>query len=110
MLPQFQYIVDKSGEKGNVGGWLSVRIKLVERPVVCLGKYGEIFKQYIFIKKMWTHKGKCWIVPKDKWYGIMKSRFVFVYPLTVPYLQTIIGYRALHPKYVATYTHVFLLI
>ena len=76
-LPQFQDIVDKSGEKGNAGGCLSVRMKLVERPVICLGKHGEIFKNYIFTKKMWTHKGKCWIVPKDKGYGITKSAFQY---------------------------------
>ena len=75
MLPQFQDIVDKSGKKGNIGGWLSVRMKLGERPVIFLGKYGEILKQYIFTKKMWNHKVKCCIIPKDKGYGIMKSAF-----------------------------------
>ena len=64
MLPQFQYIVDKIGERRNFGGWLSVRMNLGERPVICLGQHEAIFKQYIFTKKMCTHKGKCWLVPK----------------------------------------------
>ena len=38
MLPQFQDIVDRIGEKGNFGSWLSVRMKLGERPVICLGQ------------------------------------------------------------------------
>ena len=75
MILYFQDIVDKSGKKGNVGGWLSVRMNLGERPVICLGKYTEIFKQYIFTKKMWAQKGKCCIVPKEKGYSIMKSAF-----------------------------------
>ena len=56
---------------------------------------------------MWTHKVKFQIVPKDGGYGIMilafQSRyFVFGYPLTVPDLQNINKYHALHPKYVDT--------
>ena len=82
MLPQFQDIVDKSGEKGNFGGWLSVRMNMGELPVVCLGKQEEIFKHYIFTKNMCTNKGTFQIVPNDDEYG-------FGYPLTVPYLQTV---------------------
>ena len=77
MLLHFKDIVDKSGEKRNVGGWLRARMKLGERSIFCLGKYGEIFKKCNFTKKMWTHKGKCWIVPKDKGYGITKSAFQY---------------------------------
>ena len=33
-LSQFQDILDKIGEKGNFGGWLSVRMKLGELPVI----------------------------------------------------------------------------
>ena len=56
---------------------------------------------------MWTHIVKFQIVPKDGGYGIMilafQSRyFVFGYPLTVPDLQNINKYHALHPKYVDT--------
>ena len=105
MIPQFQDIVDKSGKKGNFGGWLSVRMNLGERPVICLGQYEAIFKKYIFTKKMWTHKGKCFPVTKEKVYGIMilsfqYQDFGFEYTLTVLYLQTIIYYLGFHPKYV----------
>ena len=56
---------------------------------------------------MWTHKGRCWLVPKDEGYGIMilafQSReFIFGYPLTVPDLQTMIEYQSIHPIYVDT--------
>ena len=93
-LPQFQDIVDKIGKKGKFGDWLSARMKLGERPVIFLGQDEAIFKQYIFTKNMWNHKGIFWIVPKDQGYGIMVSAFQyqyfgFVYPLTVPDLQTI---------------------
>ena len=64
MLPQFQYIVDKIGDKGNFGGWLSFRMNLGERPVICLGQDEAIFKHYIFTKNMLTHKGNCRLVPK----------------------------------------------
>ena len=52
---------------------------------------------------MWTHKGKFWLVPKYKVYGILvlpfqSQDFGFGYPLTVPYLQTNNEYCALHPK------------
>ena len=70
-LPQFQDVVNKSGEKVNFGGWLSVWMKLGEHPVICLGQDGAICKQYIFTKNMWTHKGKCRIVPKYEGYGII---------------------------------------
>ena len=33
-LPKFQDILDKVDKKGNFGGWLSVRMKLGERPVI----------------------------------------------------------------------------
>ena len=84
-------------------------MKLGERPVVCSGQYDTIFKQYIFAKKMRTHKVKCWIVPKYEGYSIIISAlqsqyFGFGYPLTVPYLQTMNEYHALHPKYVDTYS------
>ena len=65
MLPKFKYVVDKIVEKGNFGGWLSVRMKLGERPVICLGPDQAILKHYILNKNMWNHKGKCRIVPKD---------------------------------------------
>ena len=48
-------------------------MKLGERPVIYLGHDEAIFKQYIFTKKVWTHKGKFRIVPKDEGYGIMIS-------------------------------------
>ena len=98
MLPHFQDMVDKIGEKGYFGGRFGVRMNMGGRPVICLGQYGAIFKQYIFTKKMWTHRGKCWLVPKYQGYGIMISafqsqQFGLVYPLKVPDLQTIIyGY------------------
>ena len=71
MLPQFHDILDKSDKKGKFGSWFIVRMELGERPVICLGQYEAILKQYIFTKKMWTHKGKCWLVKKDEVYGIM---------------------------------------
>ena len=74
-LPQFQDIVDKIGEKGNFVGWLRISMKLGESPVICLGQYDEIFKHYIFAKKMWTHRGKFWLVPKDGGCGIMIQDF-----------------------------------
>ena len=74
-LPQFQDILDKSGKKGNFGGWLIVRMKLRELPVICLGQDEAIFKHYIFTKKIFTHKGKCRLVPKDEGCGIMISDF-----------------------------------
>ena len=74
-LPQFEYIVDKIGRKGNFGGWLSVRMKLGEHPFICLGQYEAIFKQYIFINKICTHKGKCKLVIKYEGYGIMILAF-----------------------------------
>ena len=70
-IPHFQDIVDKSGEKGDFGGWLSVKMKLGELPVIYLGQDEAIFKRYIITKKMWTHKGKCKLVPKNEGYGIM---------------------------------------
>ena len=82
-------------------------MKLGERPVICLGKYEAIFKQYIFINKICTNKGKCKLVIKYEGYGIMILAFQswyfgFGYPLTVSYLHTIIEYHALQPKYVDT--------
>ena len=71
MLLQFQDIVEKISEKGHFGVWLSVRMNMGEIPVICVGQYEAILKQYIFTTKMWNNKGKCWIVPKDKGYGIM---------------------------------------
>ena len=104
MLSQFQDIVDKICEKGKFGGWFNVWMKLGESPVICLGQDEAVFKGCIFTKKMWTHKGKYRLVPKDEEYGIVilafQSReFGFVYPLTVPYLQTINECHALHLKY-----------
>ena len=52
MLQHFQDIVDKSGEKGKFIGGLSVRINMVERPVICVGPDWSILKQYIFTNKM----------------------------------------------------------
>ena len=93
-LPQFQDIVDKSGETRNFGGSLSVRIKLGERLVICLGQYEAIFKHYIFTNKMWNKKGKFWLVPKNEVCGIMvlafqSKEFGFGYTLKIPELQTI---------------------
>ena len=75
MLPLFQYVVDKSGDKGKFGVWLRVRKKLVERPFICLGQYEAIFKQYIFINKICTRKGKFKLVIKYEGYGIMILAF-----------------------------------
>ena len=72
-LPYFQDILEKSGEKVNFRGWLSIRMKLAERPVICLGQDESIFKQYIFTKNMWYHKGKFRLVTKDEGYVIMIS-------------------------------------
>ena len=106
-LPQFQDIVDKSGEKGNVGGWLSIRMNLGKRPFVCLGQDKALFRQYIFTKQLWTYKFKCWIDQKDKGYGNIISAFQslefdFGYPLTVTDLQTINWYCVIHPNCVDT--------
>ena len=106
-LTNFQDNVDESGNKIKFGGWLNIRMNLAERTFIYLGKYEAIFKQYISTKKLWTYKGKCWIVPKEEGYGIMildfqSQGFGFGYPLTVPYLQTINEYFALHPKYIDT--------
>ena len=108
ILTQFQYIVDKSGKKRNFGGWLRVSIKLIERPLFCLGQYEAVFKQYIFTKNMWTHKCKFWLVPKDEGYGIMISAFQsqwfsFWYKLTVSSIKTIKEYCALYPTYTDIY-------
>ena len=89
-------------------------MNLVERPVISLGQYEAVFKHYIFIKKMWTHKGKCQIVPKEEGYGIMilafqPRQFGFGYPLTAPDIQNITEYHAFHPKYVDTYTETIIL-
>ena len=78
-----------------------------EHLVICLGKYEAILQYHIFTKKIWTHKDDCRIVPKYEGYGIMildfqSQEFVFLYPLTVPDIQTINAYRAIHPKYVDT--------
>ena len=80
---------------------------LRERPVICLVQDEEILKQYIFTKKLWNYKGKCQLVPKDEGYGIIilafqYQEFVFGYPLTITYLQTINEYCTIHPKYVDT--------
>ena len=58
---------------------------------------------------MWNNKGKFQLVTKDEGYGIMILDFkykesCFVYPLTVPDLQTIIEYITIQPKYVDTDT------
>ena len=74
-LPQFQYIVYKSGEKGNFGGWLGISTKLRESPLIFLGQYEAIFKWYIFTKKLWTYKGKCRLVPKGEGYLIIILTF-----------------------------------
>ena len=52
VLPQFQDIVDESGKKGKFEGCLIINMNLGERPVICLGQDEEIFKQYIFTKKI----------------------------------------------------------
>ena len=106
-IPQFQYIVVKSGEKVEFKGWMSIRMKPGEYQVICLVQYEAIFKQYIFTKKLCTYKGKCRPVTKYKGYGIIISAFQsrefrFGYPLIVPCLQTINEYHNLHPKYVDT--------
>ena len=43
-LTQFQYMLEESGDRGNFGGWLGIRINMGERPVIFLGQYAEIFK------------------------------------------------------------------
>ena len=108
-LPQLQVVLEKSGKKGTFGGWLSIRVKLGERPVIYLGQDKAILKQYIFTNKLWTYKGKCRLVPKYKGYGIMISAFQSRefgswYPLTVPDPETVNEYHTLHPKYVYTDT------
>ena len=50
-------------------------MKLAEYPIICLGQDGVIFNYFISTNKMWTHKFKCRIVPKDEEYGIMISAF-----------------------------------
>ena len=52
-----------------------MRMNPGECPVICLDKYEAISKQYISTKKMWNHKGKFRLVPKDEGYGIMISSF-----------------------------------
>ena len=74
-LAQFQNIIDKSGEKWNFEGCLSVSMKLGERPVICLGQDEAIIKQYIVTNNMWNHRGKIWIVPSEKKYAIMILTF-----------------------------------
>ena len=74
-LPQFQDIVEKRGKKGRFGGWLSNIMKLGDKPVICLGQDEAILKQYIFTNKLWTYKGKCWLVPKGEGYLIIISTF-----------------------------------
>ena len=64
VIPQFQDILDRSGERVDFGGWLSVRINLVEFPVIFLGQDEQIFKNYFSTKKTWYHKGKCRHVTK----------------------------------------------
>ena len=83
-------------------------MNLVEFQVIFLGQYEEIFKNYIFTKKLWTYKGKWWVVLKDEGYGIIilalqSKDFGFGYPLTVPDLQTIHKYCVFCPKYVGIY-------
>ena len=83
-------------------GWSSGRS--LQNVQSFLGQYESIFKQYIFIKKMWNHKVKCRIFPKNEGYGIIISafhyqQFGFGYPLTFPYIETIHKYRAPRPKY-----------
>ena len=56
-----------------------------ELPVIFLGQYEAIFKQYTFTNNIWTHKVKCWIVPKDGGIEIIISdlqslQFGFGYP------------------------------
>ena len=114
MLPQFQYILDKIGENGKFGGWLRARMKLGEPQVIILGQDEEIFKHYLFFNNMWTHKGKHRLVPKYEGYGVMilvfqYQVFSFRYTFTVPDLQTVNEYCALHPKYVHVYTETTIL-
>ena len=51
-LPQFQYIVDKIGDKKKFGGWLNVKMYLGELSVIYLGQYDAILRQYISTKNM----------------------------------------------------------
>ena len=44
MLPYFQNIVDEIGSKGRFGGWLRVRVKMVEHPEKNLVQDDSIFK------------------------------------------------------------------
>ena len=76
-MPQFQDIVYENGKKVKFGGWLNVRMKLVEHSVISLGQYKSIFKHYLFTKKMWTHKGKLRIVPEYDGYSVMILAFQF---------------------------------
>ena len=41
-------------------------MKMGEHSVVFKGQDEVIFKHFIFAKKMWTHKGKYWLVTKDE--------------------------------------------
>ena len=56
---------------------------------------------------MWKYKCKFCLVKKDEGSDIRISalqyqEFGFMYSLTVPYIQTINEYHALHPRYVDT--------
>ena len=46
-LPILQYIIGDSGPKGKYGCWLIVWMNKGEHPVLCMGQYEAIFKQYI---------------------------------------------------------------
>ena len=51
-LPQFQYIVDKIGDKEKFRGLLNVKMYLGELSVICLGQYDAILRHYISTKNM----------------------------------------------------------
>ena len=58
------------------GGFLSVRKKECEKPIIMIGQDECIYKQYLLVKKQWIlPDGTTAVNPKDEGMGIMLSSF-----------------------------------
>ena len=59
------------------GGYLSVRKKIEDRPIIMIGQDECIFKQFLIVGKQWClPDGSTAVNPKEEGMGIMLSAFV----------------------------------
>jgi hypothetical protein len=71
--PKFQ----KDQSELQIGGSLSVRKPINEKPLIIFGQDECIYKQYKFSESAWCLPDGCFpLIPKDEGHGVMISTFV----------------------------------